>query len=384
MVGLKAGRDEDLPLPTGVFWAGYVSDRGGYGTVSRNYLKMLEVLNIPVHIHNLGQIHKEIAQDDRDLIGSIHRPISDLGTDPVMVIHSTPDDFARFNTTGFNKKIGITIFETDKIPDYWVSLCNQMDEIWVPTAFNYHTFTESGVDETKVRVMPYGIDVQKYDKNFEPYSFSTTPKTFTFLYTCQFDYRKGFDLLINSFCEEFTDNDDVTLIIKTYVHENDIDAEAIIRSYIPIKNNIPSILIINEKMPENELLSLYSSCTCYISTDRACGWGMPQMEMMAMGKPVISINWSGSTEFMNDENTFLIQPLDELEPVDINLMINRPLLYMGHKWAKVSVENVRKTMRDAYRNKEKRLKIAKNAKEMIDHKYSINEIAKVMKQNLAL
>ncbi|PLR76596.1 glycosyl transferase family 1 [Bacillus sp. V3-13] len=373
-----------MPLPTGVFWAGYVFDRGGYGTVSRNYLKMLKALNIPVHIHNLGEIHKEVGEDDRDLIGNIHRPISELGTDPVMVIHSTPDDFARFNGTGFNKKIGITIFETDKIPDYWVGLCNQMDEIWVPSAFNYRTFTKSGVDEKKVIVMPYGIDVEKYNKNFKPFAFSTTPKQFTFLYACQFDFRKGFDLLIKSFCEEFTDEDEVSLIIKTYVHGSDFDAEAIIRSYIPIKNNIPSIFIINEKMSENELLSLYSSCSCYISTDRACGWGMPQMEMMAMGKPVISINWSGSTEFMNEENTFLIQPLDELEPVDINLMLSRPQLYFDHKWAKVPMENVRKAMRDAYYNKEKRLKIAQNAKEMIDQKYSITEMAKIMKQNLTL
>lgn len=65
------------------------------------------------------------------------------------------------------------------------------------------------------------------------------------------------------------------------------------------------------------------------------------MEMMSMGKPVISINWGGCTEFMNDSNSFLIAPEQELEPVHYKLQKTRPGLYLGHKWAKVTKQSVR-------------------------------------------
>ncbi|MDN4523627.1 glycosyltransferase family 4 protein [Fictibacillus fluitans] len=365
---------------SGVFWAGHVFDRGGYGTVSRNYLKMLKLLKVPVHIYNIGPCHDELSNEDVRMLENIHRPISALGPNPLLIIHSLPDDFNRFDYLSFKRKIGVTIFETDRIPDHWINLCNQMNQIWVPSSFNYHTYTNAGVDKHIVKVVPYGIDVKFYNPClYKPFKFPFQAKPFVFLYCAQMDYRKGFDLLIKSFCEEFNDCEEVSLFIKTYVHESiDIDAEAIIKSYIPKKENVPCIHVYNKKMPQKELLSLYTSSNCYISTDRACGWGMPQMEMMALGKPVISINWGGSTEFICDKNCFLIQPENELEPVDIQLMLTRPSLYLGHQWAKVKEEGVRKVMREAYENEKKRAQIAQIGKEQILNKYSIESVSRII------
>ncbi|MFJ7928503.1 glycosyltransferase family 4 protein [Peribacillus sp. NPDC096448] len=374
-----------MSLPTGIVWVGHVYDIGGYGNVSRNYLRMLKKLEIPVHIHFIGAVHEEIGKDDLEFIQSINRPINQLGSDPFLIIHSTPEIFSTYKDLyTFRKKIGITIFETDRIPTHWVGLCNSMDEIWVPSKFNYKTFAQSGVEESKIRIIPYGIDTENLNHVINSYSFPEEAKSFSFLYTFQFDYRKGIDLLIKSYCEEFTSKDDVSLTLKVYAYDEKIEIEKIIRSYIPIRNNLPRIYIISNKLPRDELLSLYSSCSCYISTDRACGWGMPQMEMMVMGKPVITINWGGSTEFTNENNAILIQPLDELESVDKSLEISRPLLYSGHKWAKVSEENVRKALRFAFENQEKGYELGQKAKEDINKNYSIDEIAKVLKINLSI
>ena len=59
------------------------------------------------------------------------------------------DDCPREGT----RRIGCTIFETDRLPAGWARECNRMDEVWVPSEFNRGTFAASGVDATaSVRV----------------------------------------------------------------------------------------------------------------------------------------------------------------------------------------------------------------------------------------
>lgn len=373
--------------PSGITWVGPVGDIGGYGNVSRNYLRALKYIGLPVLINLNGSIEKELGNDDKELLSNyryVRRPHNNLGQSSILFIHGTPENFVNGNKFGFKKRIGITIFETDRIPMNWVNLCNTMDEIWVPTQFNYRTFTESGVDPSKIKVIHYPIDYTKYDQIFPPYPFPAQVKSFRFLYTIAFDFRKGLDLLIPSFCEEFSNEEDVSLILKIYVPSWNQENEylKVISSYIPVKENNPHIHFIIEKMPQETLLSLYSSCSCYISTERACGWGMPQMEMMAMGKPVISINWGGVTEFMNNSNSFLIQPEPELEPVHNELQKARPELYLGHKWAKVLKQNVKKVMREAFENHIKREEVSTKAKQDMKNKFSFQNISNQIKERL--
>jgi glycosyltransferase involved in cell wall biosynthesis len=372
-----------MTQPSGIIWVGPIGDMGGYGNVTRNYLRALHHIGIPVYLINTG-ISPEIGEDDIKLLNDLLKAKQDPGDNPVLVIHGTPESFIGFDKEGYHKTIGITLFETDRIPLHWANLCNDLDEIWVPTQFNYHTFTESGVDSSKVHVVHYPIESSIYVKQFDPYPFSTEVKSFKFLYTLAFDYRKGLDLLIQSYCKEFSSTDDVSLILKIYVpgwitQENLFE---LLTSYIPKKENNPHIQFIIENTPREDLLRLYSSCDCYVSTERACGWGMPQMEVMAMGKPVISINWGGVTEYMNDHNSLLIEPEKELEPVHPDLQRTRMIHYFEHKWPKVKEENVRKVLREAFENHKKREEISLQAKQDIKNYFSPQVIAEQMKARL--
>lgn len=367
-----------MVLPSGILWAGPVRDIGGYGNASRNYIRALQHTGLPLNVIDIGPVDQELGENDFHFISNALNSNVPLGNTPVLLIHGQPEYFDRIKKGNFIKKIGITVFETDRIPQHWANLCNTMDEIWVFTHFNYETFTKYGVQSSKVKILNHTIDFAQYDNIFPPYPFPSEVKSFRFLYTMAFDYRKGLDLLIPSFCEEFSNTEDVSLILKIYVpnwtkEDNVLD---VISSYIPDKINNPHIHFIMGKIPRESLLSLYSSCTCYVSTERALGWGMPQMEMMAMGKPVISVNWGGPTEFMNESNSFLLEPEKELEPVHDELQKARPELYLGHNWAKVTKQTVKKTMREAFENHKKREEIALKAKLDIKNRFSLECISK--------
>ena len=52
---------------------------------------------------------------------------------------------------------------------------------------------------------------------------------------------------------------------------------------------------------------------CGIFLSRAEGWNLGLLEMMAMGKPVITTNYSGHTEFATPANALLVE-VPEVEP----------------------------------------------------------------------
>ena len=93
------------------------------------------------------------------------------------------------------------------------------------------------------------------------------------------------------------------------------------------------------------------------------------MESMSMGLPTLAVNWSGNTEFMNHENSFL---------VDIESLSEEHVPYAGHKWARASMTHLREQLRLIYSNKELRDARATQARQDIVHYWNIPAIAKQM------
>src|SRR5947209_18860386 len=90
-----------------------------------------------------------------------------------------------------------------------------MDELWVPSRFKLETFTTSSVQPEKITLVPIGVDTSFFKPRKEKLPIEGKRK-FTFLYTFAFNWRKGFDLLLEAYFKEFTAKDHVSLILKVY------------------------------------------------------------------------------------------------------------------------------------------------------------------------
>lgn len=342
---------------SGVVWVGPIFHAGGYGNVSRNTLIGLNRLRCPVRAVNVGDEHREL------LSPTLLRELEDLqqtdvGPRPALIVHRTPDSYRCVRWASMARTIGYTLFETDRIPDSWVHACRSMDEVWVPSQFNVRTFVGSGLDPTRVRAFPYGVNTEFFQPITETFPVPGR-RSFCFLYISFFDYRKGMGLLLEAYLQEFTRQDDVTLIVKTsFERGHGVRAQDPGRIIADIVREqcgsdgaqAPHVVVLTDVLNQEELRCLYNTCDLYISTDRANGWGMPCMEAMAMGKPAATIDWSGSTEFMHEGNSLLIKPTGRLVSVDQRLVTARPM-YAGHRWAEVTVESVRRVLRFAYENR---------------------------------
>jgi glycosyltransferase involved in cell wall biosynthesis len=94
-------------------------------------------------------------------------------------------------------------------------------------------------------------------------------------------------------------------------------------------------------VPQALLPGVYAACDAFVLASRGEGWGRPHSEAMAMGLPVLATNWSGSTEFMHDANSYPLR-VAALAPIPDGA-------FAGHLQAEVDVGALRATMRAVVR-----------------------------------
>lgn len=281
--------------------------------------------------------------------------------------------------------IGRTMFETDRIPPDWVSACNQMDEIWVPSQFNVETFAGTGVDRDKLFVIPGGIDPDIYSSNITP-MWWPEKKGFNFLSVFIWVDRKGWDVLLKAYFLEFNKKEDVSLILKinvpgtTTIEKIQRQMQDCICSLGLNPENVPAVFLINKFHSSKEMAALYAACDAFVLPSRGEGWGRPYMEAMAAGLPVIGTRWSGQLEFMNDENSYLIN-VDGLE--DVPHTVDMPI-YQGHRWARPSLEHTMALMRYVYENRDQAREKGSIARKEIIEKWSLSNAVEKVEQRLEL
>jgi len=203
------------------------------------------------------------------------------------------------------------MFETDRIPDEWLPACHLMDEIWVPSAFNVWSFARAGVPRAKLVRIPEAIDVEQFRTPVRPLTIPGR-RGFNFLSVFAWHLRKGWDVLLRAFLEEFGPDEDVALILKVWpfldgpIERIRQEARFLVRRYGLGQEVPPRIVFYHADLPAEQLPRLYKAADAFVLPTRGEGWGRPLMEAMLMERPVIATRWGGQLEFLNDENAYLV------------------------------------------------------------------------------
>lgn len=176
------------------------------------------------------------------------------------------------------------------------------DEIWTPTTWCRNVYIDSGIDSDKIQVIPNGIDPQL----FTPYGKKLplkTNKKIKFLFVGGTIYRKGIDILLDTFVSTFTKHDDVCLVIKDMGGDSFYKGQTA-KEYInklQLINDTPDIEYIDEMLDEKDIAALYRACDVFVSPYRGEGFSLPTLEAMACGLPVI-VTKDGATDDFVDES----------------------------------------------------------------------------------
>src|SRR6185436_20153735 len=71
-------------------------------------------------------------------------------------------------------------------------------------------------------------------------------------------------------------------------------------------HKLAPLRIYTSTLPSAVLPQFYAAADAYVLASRGEGWGRPYMEAMAMGLPTIASRWSGNLDFMDDDNSWLV------------------------------------------------------------------------------
>lgn len=122
-------------------------------------------------------------------------------------------------------------------------------------------------------------------------------------------------------------------------------------------------------MNQREMLRLYSSMDAFVLASHGEGWGLPYMEAMAMGLPCIATNWSGMTEFMNNDVALLLNY--KLGPSNT---MNK--WFHGTNWAVPDINMLRQHMRLLYTHPDQGKRIGAAARKHIMANYDNMMVSK--------
>lgn len=252
--------------------------------------------------------------------------------------------------------VALTMLEVDSIPPSWVTFCNQMDEVWVPSRFNEETFRQSGVDPGKIRVMPLGVNTELFTPLGTKLELpGVTPSAFIFLSVFEWVPRKGYDILLAAYLEEFRARDNVCLVLRANSNNTSYDPEgkeiqseinASVQRYYSDISEAPAICLLPKPLPVDQMPSLYRAAGCFVLPTRGEGWNLPAFEALACGIPVIITAWSAHLDWLNKDNAYLID-VETLERVPRYGTPNDNL-YSGSRWARPSKEHLRQLLRWVY------------------------------------
>jgi glycosyltransferase involved in cell wall biosynthesis/tetratricopeptide (TPR) repeat protein len=325
-------------------------NRSGFGDEARGFVLALDRLGVDVHANGIGGMRfweTPIASGDAE---RIERLVAVDEPEPfVHVIHAGPDTFRRHPRALLN--VGRGMFETAGLPLHWIDLCNRMDEVWVPSDFNIETFAGAGVVRDKLFKIHEGLDPALYDPP-PPSLRLDDARGFVFLSVFGWGRRKGWDVLVRAFLEEFGPDEDVTLALKIIpsfglsVAHHRVELETYLRSELTRDPLVgPPIVVIEADPGPEGMPGLYAAADAFVLPSHGEGWGRPYMEAMASGLPTIGTRWSGNLEFMSDENAYLV----DCVVVDVPEIATREWpLFAGQRWAQPSVPHLKEQMRRVF------------------------------------
>lgn len=297
-------------------------------------------------------------------IGGLKSRLRPIHGKRVLIFHDIPS-FIDWNTERrlYDSIILNTVWETSRTPHKWLAHMNKFDAICVPTQHNKRALQNSGVT-VPIYLVPHGVNTHIFHPNNKKFPLPRATGKFIFVSVFGFQHRKNPEGLLRAYWEEFSSKDNVILVIKTNgfaPYENESWIQRQIGQYkqrLGIRKDTAPIVVIGRRLPESQLKGLYTLANAFVLPSRGEGVGLPYLEALASGTPVIATAWGGHMDFLTHNNSFLIPYQLKNPEVSMNSRhaISRQFRYLfaekGQQWAEPDISSLRAIMRKAYENPE--------------------------------
>lgn len=286
------------------------------------------------------------------------------GLPDVYLFHGDPYDF-RYAPGRIN---GVFLhWEYLQLPEEWVRKINATyDFVVAPSQPSLEVYAQSGVN-LPLFLFSAAVNQAEVHPDVEPW-LAPTQKSFRFVHLGGAHARRGTDLLLQAYAEEFSAADDVALILKAfhYEHHRAWLATHLAQFKAP---NAPEIVYVHETLPS--VVGVFTASDVGVYPLRAECFGLPVLECIASGRRVVVPRGTGLDQFCSDMNADFVRAEHE---------------EAGEKTGLIpSVAHLRRLMRTAYeRGKPSRAEQGKTAVSVQHFTWqnSTQQLATSLKQHL--
>jgi glycosyltransferase involved in cell wall biosynthesis len=320
----------------------------GYGSRSRDFIKALyelkkDVWDIKILSQRWGATPWSFIQDHKEEWGWMEPLILRAGMNQqpdVWIQITVPNEFQAVGKVNIGVTAGI---ETTICDSTWIDGCNRMDVTLVSSNHAKQVFRETSFQEKNqqgqfvrdiklqkpVEVLFEGVNLNQYfyqepkelPKTDLVNTLSSIPETFCFLYVGHWlqgelgEDRKNTGMLVKTFLETFKNKKVApALILKTSMSTSCImDRDQLMEKIDGIRKQVkakelPNIYVVHGELEDSDINNLYNhpKVKAMVSFTKGEGFGRPLAEFCLSKKPVIASGWSGHTDFLSPETSFLL------------------------------------------------------------------------------
>jgi len=224
----------------------------------------------------------------------------------VVFLHTHPNSFANPTVANIFQKILSfgkrkylsVVWETKPLPYNWKFLWESdlFTGFITPSKFVANQIIEN--TKKSVYYVPHFIDTQIYNQININDKVEKEDK-FTVLFVGQHTSRKGVQDAILSYIRAFHLIEDSQLILKCHLmSDRELPLDILIKYYINTNCNVwkSKIFTMQDKLKLSEMVTLYQEASILLFPSRGEGFGLPIVEAMSVGIPVIYTNWSSCSE----------------------------------------------------------------------------------------
>lgn len=253
--------------------------------------------------------------------------------------------------------IQYTVWESSEFPQEWADKYKEAKIDLVLTASDYIKVAMENVGLKPVK-WQHGIDERfKFKERLDD-------GVFTFYHYNAFEFRKGWEIVLEAFTEEFDIEEPVKLVLKgRELRECRWIVPETVTDISSFKIH-PLVEVVTGHVSDERMVELSDTADCFVFPAKGEGWGLPPCEMMAVGCPAIIPNFHSFTEFFNPEDTI---------EVKLDGYLNAEPRYRGYL-IHCSVDDLRKKMRWAFENQDKVKEMGRKASERIHRDFNWKKI----------
>ena len=371
--------------PINLVYLSQFRDSSGYAVAARGYLKALDAYiestnaNINLKVHTIvvettnSLTREETALLEKYEFKSVSEVFETTEKEYVLLWHqpapmiTLADAYAKRDELwacakllieNADANVNVTVWEADKLPDVWVDkVYDRFDTnaVIVPSKWNHEVFSKC-IGDRPCYLIPHTLD----ESVVCPTPFKMLEELedkFVVFAMSQWQNRKGFDKLIQSFCMELGNTEDAVLVIKTYgvlmfghSQTPEEQAQQIAQEVVRYKHSVylesakhpeVTILLIPNVVPYSEISAILERADLFALLTRGEGFGLPIAESLLHGTPVLVPDEGGHVDYIHPDAAFFVE--GHWSPY-----VYKPEYTCDMNWYEPHLLSARAQFRDAY------------------------------------